>query len=318
MRPLRGVANLSVVRAFLEDLPSMTRGVSFRRPVDGLVAVVGIGAAFWDRMYAVPRPRHLHTLVSVEGARHTAISTPGDLLLHLRTRDLASAFELAHQVLDRLRGAAEVVDEVHGFKFFDERDLLGFVDGTENPEGAAADRAVSIGDEDPDFHGGSYVVVQKYLHDLEAWGALTVEEQQLVIGRTKVEDIELADDVKPSNSHVALNVIELPDGTQRQILRENMPFGQVGVGEFGTYFIGYAADPGITEQMLRNMFLGKPEGNYDRILDFSRAVTGSLYFVPTEDWLGRQPAAPGQVAPRTQYPAADAKAIASTRGYCVR
>ena len=180
---------------------------------------------------------------------------------------------------------------MHGFKFFDERDRLGFVDGTENPEGAAAERAVEIGDDDPDHRGGSYVIVQKYLHDLDAWGALTVEEQQLVIGRTKVEDIELTDDIKPSNSHIALNVLELPDGAERQILRENMPFGQVGTGEFGTYFIGYAADPGVTEEMLRNMFIGKPEGNYDRILDFSRAVTGSPYFVPTEDWLGAQPAA---------------------------
>jgi porphyrinogen peroxidase len=182
-----------------------------------------------------------------------------------------------------------VVDEVHGFKFFDERDLLGFVDGTENPEGAPALAAVVIGDEDPEFAGGSYVVVQKYLHDLDAWDALPVEDQERAVGRTKLSDIELPDDVKPANSHVALNTISDADGEQRQIVRYNMPFGSVGAREFGTYFIGYARSPSVIEQMLTNMFIGEPPGNYDRILDFSTAATGNLFFVPTTDFLDDPP-----------------------------
>jgi putative iron-dependent peroxidase len=200
-------------------------------------------------------------------------------------------FELAGQLVQRLADSADVVDEVHGFKYFDERDLLGFVDGTENPTGAAASFAVAIGDEDPDFAGGSYVIVQKYLHDLAAWNALPVEAQEQVIGRTKLADIELPDDVKPINSHVALNTITDDDGEERQIVRDNMPFGRVGSGEFGTYFIGYGRTPDVTEQMLRNMFLGNPPGNYDRILDFSTAVTGVLFFVPPSDFLDDPPAA---------------------------
>ena len=280
------------VREFLADLPGLVRGVSFRVPDDGLDCVVGIGADLWDRLYAAPRPRHLHRFAAIEGPRHTAVSTPGDLLIHLRAGHLDICFELARQIGDRLRGAASIVDEVHGFKFFDQRDLLGFVDGTENPEGDRAVAAVCVGAEDPAYEGSSYVIVQKYLHDLDAWNALSIEDQERAIGRSKLEDVEMADDVKPSNSHVALNVIEAADGTQRQIVRENMPFGAIGTREFGTYFIGYAADPGITEEMLRNMFLGKPAGNTDRILDFSTAVTGSLYFVPTEDFLDNQPPAP--------------------------
>jgi putative iron-dependent peroxidase len=186
-----------------------------------------------------------------------------------------------------------VVDEVHGFRYFDERDLLGFVDGTENPVGRAAGVAALTGDADPDFTGGSYVIVQKYLHDMDAWNALPVEEQEKVIGRTKLSDIEMPDDVKPANSHVALNTIEDPDGTERQILRANMPFGEVGRGEFGTYYIAYAATPSVTEQMLVNMFIGNPPGNYDRILDFSTAVTGSLFFAPSADFLDDIPDAPG-------------------------
>ncbi|MBN9172103.1 MAG: Dyp-type peroxidase, partial [Microbacterium sp.] len=126
--------------------------------------------------------------------------------------------------------------------------------------------------------------------DMAAWNALSVEEQERVIGRTKLDDIEMLDDVKPANSHLALNVIEDEHGVQRQIMRDNMPFGSVGDGEFGTYFIGYAATPDVIEQMLRNMFLGNPPGTYDRILDFSTAHTGSLYFVPTVEFLDDPPA----------------------------
>lgn len=277
------------VRDFLADLPGIVRGVSFRVPTDELDCVVGIGSDLWERLYSAPKPAHLHPFAAIEGPHHTAPSTPGDLLVHLRADHLDICFELARQIADRLRGAATIIDEVHGFKFFDERDLLGFVDGTENPEGDRAVATVTVGDEDAAYAGSSYVIVQKYLHNLDTWNALTVEEQEKAIGRSKLEDIEMPDDVKPTNSHVALNTIEADDGTQRQIVRENMPFGAIGAQEFGTYFIGHAADPGITEEMLRNMFLGKPPGNTDRILDFSTAVTGSLYFVPTEDFLEAQP-----------------------------
>ena len=235
--------------------------------------------------------RSLHPFRALHGA-HEAPSTPGDLLFHLRAHRLDMCFELAQLLATRLRPHATVVDEVHGFRFFDERDLLGFVDGTENPDGAAAREAVLVGDEDPGFAGGSYVITQKYLHDMDGWNALTVEEQERAIGRTKLQDIEIPDDQKAPNSHVALNVIEDENGQEQQILRVNMPFGHVGAGEYGTYFIGYARDPGVTEQMLENMFVGTAEGHHDRILDFSTAVTGALYYVPTADFLDDPPDGP--------------------------
>jgi putative iron-dependent peroxidase len=186
--------------------------------------------------------------------------------------------------MDRLKGAVTTADEVQGFRYFDERDLLGFVDGTENPTGGAAADAVFIGDEDPPFAGGSYVIVQKYLHNLDAWNKISTEAQERVIGRTKVSNIELEDSVKPTSAHNALTVIE-ENGKEIKILRDNMPFGRPGSGEFGTYFIGYSRSPRTIEQMLENMFIGRPPGNYDRILDFSTAVTGSLFFVPTASFL---------------------------------
>jgi porphyrinogen peroxidase len=180
----------------------------------------------------------------------------------------------------RAGGAVTVVDEVHGFRYFDDRDVIGFVDGTENPTGQAAVDAAIIGGEDPGFAGGSYVIVQKYLHDVEAWNALPAEQQEKIIGRTKLDDIELDDATKPTYAHNALTTIT-EDGVEVKILRDNMPFGTVGTGEYGTYFIGYARTPARTELMLQNMFVGRPEGNYDRLLDVSRAVTGNLFFVPS-------------------------------------
>jgi len=290
------------VRELLADLSGLRRSVGFRIPEGGLSCVAGIGSAAWDRLFGVPRPVDLHPFAAIAGARHVAVTTPGDLLFHIRAHRMDLCFELAQRIAARLAGCARVVDEVHGFRSFDERDLLGFVDGTENPEGGAAAAAVLVGDEDPPFAGGGYVVVQKYVHDLDAWDRLSVEQQELAVGRTKLSDIELADEDKPSNSHVALNTIVDEDGTERQIMRFNMPFGRVGSGEFGTYFIGYARAPDVIELMLANMFIGVPPGNHDRLLDFSTALTGNLFFAPAVDFLERSEVAP---PPRPRRAAGD-------------
>jgi putative iron-dependent peroxidase len=284
----------AAVRDLLPDVAGLQRTVGFRRPEAGLTCVAGIGSAMWDRLFCGPRPAGLHPFRELSGAKYNAVSTPGDLLFHIRGKHLDMCFELATQVMYRLAGSVTVYEEVHGFRYFDERDLLGFVDGTENPVGRAAADAVLIGDEDPSFAGGSYVIAQKYLHDMKAWNALPAEEQERVVGRTKLANVELPDDVKPANSHVALNTITGPDGEELQIVRDNMPFGSAGRGEFGTYFIGYAATPTVIEQMLTNMFIGNPPGNYDRILDFSAAVSGGLFFVPSADFLDDPPGPPGR------------------------
>jgi putative iron-dependent peroxidase len=270
---------------FLSDVPGLKRSVGFRVPEAELTCVVGIGSLLWDRLTNGPRPADLHPFRELVGPRHTAPGTPGDLLFHIRAHRFDLCFELAQRLTERLLGLADVVDEVHGFRSFDERDVLGFVDGTENPEGDAASQAVLIADEDPAFAGGSYVVVQKYTHDLTAWDAMSTEEQERVIGRTKLSDIEFPDEDKPPNSHLALNVITGPDGEQRQIMRFNMPFGRVGQREFGTYYIAYARTSELIELMLSHMFLGDPPGTTDRILDFSTALTGCLFFVPPLEML---------------------------------
>jgi putative iron-dependent peroxidase len=288
--PRRGDA----VRALCGDLPSLLRAIGFRNPERRLSCVMGFGSDAWDSLFGQPRPAELHPFREIKGVHH-AVSTPGDLLFHIRATHMDLCFELATQIMCRIGEVATAVDEVHGFKYFDERDLLGFVDGTENPVDQGAMDATIIGDEDPAFTGGSYVIVQKYLHNMTAWNALPVEQQENIIGRKKLSDIELDDDAKAPYAHNVLTSIE-ENGQALEIVRDNMPFGEVGKGEFGTYFIGYARSPARIERMLDNMFVGLPPGNYDRLLDFSTAVTGSLFFVPSASFLENAPV-PVQGAP---------------------
>ena len=279
-----GVESVAAVRALCTDLPKLLRGVGFRDLNGNLSCVLGFGSEVWDRLFGAPRPAELHPFREIRaGARH-AVATPGDLLFHIRADRHDLCFELATQIMMTLGDAVSLADEVDGFRYFDFRDVLGFVDGAENPTHAAALEAALVGEEDPAFAGGSYVIVQKYLHDLAGWNALPTEVQERIIGRTKLSDIELSEAIKPASAHNALTTI-VEDGKEVKILRENMAFGRPGQGEFGTYFIGYARSPRTTEQMLQNMFVGRPPGNYDRLLDFSRAVTGGLFFVPSLSFL---------------------------------
>ena len=272
------------LREFCAGLSGLIRAVEFRDVEAGLTCVAGFGSDAWDKLFGAPRPAELHPFQEIRSGGRDAVSTPGDMLFHIRAKRMDLCFELAAQIMDSIGDVVSVADEVHGFRYFDDRDVMGFVDGTENPRGETAREAAIVGGEDPSFRGGSYVIVQKYLHDLKAWNKLPVEMQERIIGRRKLSDVELSDADKPAYAHNALTNIE-ENGRQLQILRDNMPFGRPGHGEFGTYFIGYSRTPRVTEIMLENMFIGRPPGNYDRLLDFSHPVTGSLYFVPTGTFL---------------------------------
>ena len=292
-----GGASRDAVRSFCGDLPALLRAVGFRDIEGNLSCVMGIGSEAWDRLFGQPRPAELHPFREFKAGSRHAVATPGDLLFHIRAKRTDLCFELATQIMTRLGEAVAVIDEVHGFRYFDDRDIIGFVDGTENPTAQTAIDAVYLGAEDARFAGGSYVIVQKYLHDMAGWNALSTEAQERIIGRTKLADIELDDAVKPTSAHNALTTI-VEGGKEIKIVRDNMPFGRVGEKEFGTYFIGYARSPRTIEQMLENMFIGRPPGNYDRLLDFSIAKTGNLFFVPSATFLENV----GDDAPPTGLP----------------
>ncbi|WP_313419025.1 Dyp-type peroxidase [Sphingobacterium multivorum] len=244
--------------------------------------VLGISHHAWKKLELnEPMPKELVPFEPIIGQKHIAVATPGDLHFHIRAYEKSYCIDMATEIAALLSPVADCKEEVHGFRYWDGRSILGFVDGTENPLGE--DRAFFgiVGDEDAAYTGGSYLFVQKYIHDMNAWRSLPVAEQEKVIGRSKANDIEMGDDEKPTNSHSALANV----GDDLKIVRDNMPFGQIATNEMGTYFIAYASTFSTVQLMLNRMFIGEPEGNYDRILDFSTAHTGSLFFCPTINML---------------------------------
>ncbi|MBS0233212.1 MAG: Dyp-type peroxidase [Proteobacteria bacterium] len=273
-------AALAKVCSALDGLDDLVKTVGFRDLAARLSCIVGIGRDLWDRLHFEKRPKELKIFEPITGPVHTAPSTPGDLLFHIRAERPDFCFEFERLLLDSLGDSVAVVDEVSGFRYFDARDLLGFVDGTANPTGLDLPASALVGDEDGDFAGGSYVVIQKYLHDLGAWTKVPTPLQEEIIGRTKIDNIEIDDDDAPRKSHKSLATIVDASGHEYDILRDNMPFGRPGQREFGTYFIGYSRYLWVIEKMLQRMFIGDRPGAYDRLLDFSRPLTGTTFFAP--------------------------------------
>ncbi|WKS95617.1 Dyp-type peroxidase [Riemerella columbina] len=265
---------------------NLNNSTSTRFPNGNVSCVLGIGAEAWQKLQLpTPLPKELKPFEEIKGNPYTAVATPGDLHLHLRADSTSLCFDMAMEITKLLTPVAECIVDVQGFRYWDGRSILGFVDGTENPKGEDRDFFAKVGAEDPEYQGGSYLFVQKYLHNMLAWDSLSIEEQEKVIGRSKQNDIEMSDEVKPTNSHIALTNIEGDNGEELKVIRDNMPFGNPAKGEVGTYFIAYANTFSTVQKMLEHMFIGDPVGNYDRILDFSTAQTGTLFFVPTLDML---------------------------------
>jgi len=179
-------------------------------------------------------------------------------------------------------GSISIVEEINGFRYLENRDLTGFIDGTENPEGDERADVALVAQDDPDFAAGSYVNMQRYIHDLHNWETLSVHEQEAAIGRTKADDVELADGVKPPTAHISRVVIE-QDGEELEILRHSMPYGDVR--EAGLLFIAYARTPDNFDRMLDRMVHADADGHYDHLLDYTRAVTGCSFFAPSMEFL---------------------------------
>lgn len=285
------LSSIKTIRSVLASVADLAKNVSLRDLNSHFSCAVGIGSDAWDALTAgtgLHRPAELRPFRAIAGARHTAVATPGDLLFHIRSDRRDICFEFERQLLSKLGGAASVVDDTQGFRYFDARDLLGFVDGTANPVGPDVPDAVLIADEDSHCAGGSYVVVQKYVHDMQGWGGLSTEAQEAIVGRTKLDNMELDDQPDGhQQAHKTLATIEDEHGNEHGILRDNMPFGSPGSGVFGTYFIGYSRRLWVIEKMLERMFVGDPPGKHDRILDFSTALTGTTFYAPPASVLDR-------------------------------
>jgi porphyrinogen peroxidase len=276
---------MQTARSVVAGTEDLVKDVRIRSAENFFSCNVGIGHRVWDGLTGKPAPRELRSFTEIKGAKHTAVATPGDLLFHLRADSMDLIVEFEKLLLEAFGDAVTAVDDVAGFRYFDARDLLEFVDGTANASGPDAENDTIVGVEDPAYAGGSYVVTQKYLHDLDAWRSRSTQDQEAVIGRTKFDNRELPDaGENEQKAHKTLCTITDEDG-EHDILRDNMPFATPGKGEYGTYFIGYSRRLWVIEEMLRRMFIGAPPPLHDRILDFSTAVTGVTFFVPSRQFL---------------------------------
>jgi len=280
----KGIEIKNAFKKLCALISNLNNSANVRFPDSKASVVMGIGYGAWHVLdLPKPLPKEFEEFTPIAGTKHTAVATKGDLHLHIRADEHSFCIDAASAISETIAGIAEAAEEIHGFKYWDSRSILGFVDGTENPHGPEREYFGIIGNEDIYYKGASYLFVQKYIHDLKAWRSLPVSEQEKVIGRSKTDDIEMADDVKPSNAHSALANV----GDDFKIVRDNMPFGNMSTNEMGTYFIAYASSFNTVKKMLTNMFIGSPKGNYDKILDFSSPKTGTLFFVPTFEMLDK-------------------------------
>lgn len=258
-------------------LPALTRAVADKLGEPALVSALGIGAGVWDAVVGGAKPDGLLPFEPLAEGGRVAPATPADLFVHIHSPRHDANLVLAREFIRALAGGATVIEEVMGFKHLGGRDLTGFVDGTENPTGD--ERAeVALVDGDGRFAGGSFVSLQRYVHNLAQWEKLPVPEQEKCIGRTKDDDEELDDESKPASAHIARVVIE-DDGEELEVLRHSLPYG--GTGENGLYFVAYCASPDPFRRMLERMVRADADGHYDRLLDFTRAVTGASFFTPS-------------------------------------
>ncbi|WP_322102956.1 Dyp-type peroxidase [Paraburkholderia sp. J41] len=276
---------LSQVRSVIaHNTDDLVKGIRLRSNTGLFTCNVGISHRIWTPLTRKPMPAELRPFQEVRGAKHVAVATPGDLLYHIRAESMDLIVEFEKLLLEAFALSVTAVDDVAGFRYFDGRDLLEFVDGTGNPDGDELPDSTLVGSEDPDHAGGSYVVVQKYVHDLNAWRSQQIETQEQIIGRTKYDNVELPDSTDSQKSHKSLCTIVDAEG-EHDILRDNMPFAVPGMGQFGTYFVGYSRHLWVIEKMLQRMFIGDPPPFHDRILDFSKAMTGNTFFVPSRSFL---------------------------------
>ena len=274
----------ATARSVVASTDDLIKDVRIRANGGLFTCNVGISYHAWTPLTGKPLPKELKPFQEIKGAKHTAVATAGDLLYHIRADSADLIVEFEKLLLEAFGDSVTAVDDVAGFRYFNGRDLLEFVDGTANPDGLDLPAATIVGPEEPAYAGGSYVVIQKYLHDLATWRAQPGEAQEAIIGRTKFDNVELPDATEGQKSHKTLCTIQDAEG-EHDILRDNMPFAVPGRGEYGTYFIGYSRHLWVIEKMLERMFIGDPPPLHDRILDFSRPVTGVTFFAPARHFL---------------------------------
>lgn len=263
-------------------IPPVVRSMNIRRPEDGLKLAFGIGSTAWDYLFpGKPKPRELEPFAGVGDGDAIMPSTPGDLFLHVRAKSEAVVYEVVAQLMETVEAATTVIDETHGFSYFEGRAIIGFIDGTEAPDSFEAPEYALVGDEDPDFINGSYAFTQRWIHDMKQWNGLSTDVQEKMVGRRKFSDRELDDEEKAPNAHNVASQDNEGD-VEHKIVRMNVPFSEPARGVTGTCFIGYAREWVVTKRMLSNMVT-----QHDALFSFSHVETGTMFFIPSKSLLGQ-------------------------------
>ncbi len=270
------------IQEFVDRYQAIIRSLRIRDNKGNLKASLGFSSAAWDYLFPdAPKPKELEPYETLASEEYSMAATKGDIFLHIRANDEAVVYELISQCMLFLRDFTTVVDETKGFRYFEGRAIIGFIDGTEAPQVEdAADYAI-VGDEDPFFENGSYAFAQKWRHHMDIWNKLTTETQEKAVGRKKFSDLELDEKEKFKNAHNVASQAEI-DGVEQKIVRMNVPYSDPATGNTGTYFIGYSRYWKVTKLMLENMLK-----NGDYLLTFSDILSGQLFFIPSRPLLDK-------------------------------
>ena len=254
-----------------------------QHPDSEIKTSIAFGPELWAKLHH-QTPQGFKQLEPIQGAFNMPVA-PADVLIHLASARSDLCFAMSQSFFAGIQDQVDVLDERVCFRYLDGRDLTGFIDGTENPQfpDNRAETAL-LGEDAGIFADGSFVFAQRYAHNLDKWKRLKVDAQENVIGRSKLESIEMDDDVKPKDAHIARVVIEDDKGEELEILRHSLPYGD-GKGEQGLFFIAYTKNLTIIDNMLEHMFGTSGDGVHDRLLHFVTPIDGAYFFAPNEEVL---------------------------------
>ncbi|GHA04076.1 Dyp-type peroxidase [Oceanisphaera arctica] len=272
------------VRSALAEIPALWQGLRQDYPDAAFSGLVAVGNEAWDELYPGARPAELTPFPAQQQGQRIAPETPFDLFFQLRADRLDVAYIAVQRVMALLDGKVELQDERQGFRYLDGRDMTGFVDGTENPQGEDRTAVALVGE--GRFVDGSYIHVQRYKHKMARWQKLAVKAQEDVYGRTKSDNIEYESAQKAPSAHTKRTSLKDAAGNSMEILRQSMPWGTASAQ--GLVFISCCNTPLHFTRMLESMYQPDEAGHFDHLTLFTQAETGAAFFAPSEEWLTMQ------------------------------
>lgn len=265
----------------ISAIANVQKSISQKDDTCGLTITTGFSANAWQILFPnIEFPKGLKSFEEMKNGDRHFPSTAGDIFFMVKSSRMDLNYQAAKYLVNFFSSIATTIEDIQGFKYLDDRDLIDFVDGTENPQGDLRYNSILVAD--GTYKGGSFLTVQKYIDKQTDWDALSTEEQEHTIGRTKMDDIEIADEKKKPYAHNVKGKLTI-NGEEIKMLRQNRSFGNAI--EHGTMFIGFIANPEHMTATLKQMITADADGNYDKLLDFVIAKTGANYFVPPQSFL---------------------------------